>query len=418
MSRAARLKSALLLSVISISAVAVAAIMPSAGADELLPDPPLTSTTLVQPADAVAQDLAETVEEETGVTTSSSSPSTSSSTTSSTTSTTSSSTTTTLVPVSSVPQPSSGQPQRNAPGGKPQGQVKAVEVAPATGALEGLPPALDAGAAPSPLVLAAERAGSPPAVPIAGGPRSTADIVDSLGLLQARPELICQILAPFPVCGPASYSNDWGAPRHGHLHEGTDIFALRGTPVIASSAGVITRMSDTDLLGGTALTLTTADRTYFYYAHLDGFAPGLQQGDAVELGDVLGFAGNTGNAAGTAYHLHYEIHPLGGDPVPPVEYLDQWLADARVRLDAIKGTDPVTAAALVTGMPRPSPVIAPADGSGPAGAVRPAGSIKGIPAAAHPLLLMLLTVPVWLFASRRHQWIKWHLRRLKAVARR
>lgn len=163
------------------------------------------------------------------------------------------------------------------------------------------------------------------------GPRSTVELLEILTRAGVFPDKIAKIVAPFPVAGQASYTDDWGAPRYlpeFHFHEGTDIFAERGTPVIASSEGVLTSMvSDTDTAGN-GIRLTASDGTYYYYSHLDEFAAGLSQGDRVRSGDVIGFVGTTGNAEGGLPHLHFEIHPNGGAAVPPVPYLDRWLGEA------------------------------------------------------------------------------------------
>ena len=163
-----------------------------------------------------------------------------------------------------------------------------------------------------------------------GGPRSTVDIMALLGPASVSPEQTAQILAPFPVSGSAGYSDDFGAPRDGgeRRHQGTDIFAEHGTPVIASSDGQVSHMSVGTPLGGTSLRLTAPDGTYYYYAHLADFAPGMADGESVTKGELLGYVGNTGNAAFTPPHLHYEIHPDGGAAVDPVPILDGWLADA------------------------------------------------------------------------------------------
>lgn len=164
------------------------------------------------------------------------------------------------------------------------------------------------------------------------GIRSTAALFDRLVALRLAPNQVARLLAPFPVAGRATYGDDWGLPRTGpgelaRTHEGVDLFAERGTPVIASSDGVIARMA-TAGSGGVSLRLVASDGTFYYYAHLDRFAPGVSDGDRVNKGRVVGFVGTSGNATGTPAHLHYEIHPRGGAAVPPVPYLDRWLAEA------------------------------------------------------------------------------------------
>lgn len=116
---------------------------------------------------------------------------------------------------------------------------------------------------------------------------------------------------PFPVAGPAKYSDDWLNPRMTpcpHLHQGTDIFADFGTPIVASGPGIVSALRDGPV-GGLAVWVTGDDRTAFYYAHLQSFAPGLHAGQRVDKGTVLGEVGDSGNAEGGAPHLHFQIHP-------------------------------------------------------------------------------------------------------------
>lgn len=184
----------------------------------------------------------------------------------------------------------------------------------------------------------------------APGPRSTDDILDSLSSIAASPALVASILAPFPVAGEASYSDDWGLPRlhfgELELHEGTDIFANQGTPVIASSDGIV-ELTSGALLAGNQVKLIAADATYYIYAHLAFFAPQLSSRDAVDRGQVLGFVGDSGNAMGGLPHLHYEIHPQGGAAVPPVPYLDRWLMEARAKAEALKDGTQVSGGSLL-----------------------------------------------------------------------
>src|SRR5205085_606304 len=84
------------------------------------------------------------------------------------------------------------------------------------------------------------------------------------------------------------------------------------------------------------------DGTYYYMTHLAGFAPDLQTGDTVEQGQVVGFTGATGNAAGGPPHVHFEIHPFGGAAVNPKPILDQWVADALAAAPRAAGTNAET----------------------------------------------------------------------------
>jgi murein DD-endopeptidase MepM/ murein hydrolase activator NlpD len=123
-----------------------------------------------------------------------------------------------------------------------------------------------------------------------------------------------------PVKAPYGYGNTWHAARSGHRHEGTDIFAARGTPVVATVDGTVIRVTDTPV-GGLNLSVLAPDGTRYYYAHLDRFADDLQENEKVVSGEVIGFVGTTGNARTTPPHLHFEIHPSGGEPVNPYPLL-------------------------------------------------------------------------------------------------
>jgi hypothetical protein len=127
-------------------------------------------------------------------------------------------------------------------------------------------------------------------------------------------------LAQFPVQGKCSFADSYGAPRSGgRLHEGVDIIAKAGQYVYAVNAGTLTKkyVDQPGSLSGNGWRLTTSDGTYYFYAHFSGFPPGLAVGDTVMPGQIIGYVGETGNA-GTP-HLHFEIHPGGGDPVNPTQ---------------------------------------------------------------------------------------------------
>lgn len=123
---------------------------------------------------------------------------------------------------------------------------------------------------------------------------------------------ISGFVCPAPGAG---FINDWGFPRSGgRTHKGTDMFAPRGTPVLAVGNGTI--RVKTNGLGGVVAYLTTGSAMY-YYAHLDGYAAGISTGVSVRTGQTIGYVGNSGNAIGTVTHLHFQIHPGGGSPVNP-----------------------------------------------------------------------------------------------------
>ncbi|MBJ7455428.1 MAG: CoA transferase, partial [Thermoleophilia bacterium] len=147
-------------------------------------------------------------------------------------------------------------------------------------------------------------------LPVSG----TADVT----LLRRLSATRARHLVVFPVPGPHAFSNDFGAPRHQGRHEGIDILAARGTPVVAVADGVIDSMSRADTgLGGIRLWLKDDAGTRYYYAHLSSIAPELTIGSRVAAGRRIGAVGRTGDARGGVFHLHFEMHPGGGRAVNP-----------------------------------------------------------------------------------------------------
>lgn len=114
-----------------------------------------------------------------------------------------------------------------------------------------------------------------------------------------------------PVPG-ATFVNDYGYVRpDGGRHEGVDLFAARGAPIVAPVGGTIERYPNPS--GGLAVRLHGRDGNRYYFAHLDRYG----DSGTVSRGDVIGFVGNTGDARMTSPHLHFEIRPGGGDSVSP-----------------------------------------------------------------------------------------------------
>jgi murein DD-endopeptidase MepM/ murein hydrolase activator NlpD len=195
------------------------------------------------------------------------------------------------------------------------------------------PPARSRGPAPTP--LARLRSAVRYVLDIAGTARSTRRLLDLLAQLKppGQPLTAQDLVAGFgrfPVVGYVWYHDDWGAPRYTpyfHLHEGIDLFAVSGTPVIACADGVVAKTANGSI-GGISLWLAGDDGITYYYGHLLGYAPGVAAGMRVRVGDVLGYVGDTGDAKGTYPHLHFEMHPGGGPPVNPKPVLDAWLGAA------------------------------------------------------------------------------------------
>jgi murein DD-endopeptidase MepM/ murein hydrolase activator NlpD len=110
-------------------------------------------------------------------------------------------------------------------------------------------------------------------------------------------------------------ANSWGNPRSGgRHHQGIDIFAPKGTPVLSATRGIVSRVG-TNTLGGQVVWVLGPGLEWHYYAHLDRYG-GFRPGDIVHPGDVIGYVGNTGNARGGPAHLHYGIYGRSGAENP------------------------------------------------------------------------------------------------------
>ena len=133
-------------------------------------------------------------------------------------------------------------------------------------------------------------------------------------------------LVASPVDGDCYFSNTYGAARPGgRLHEGVDIIADEGTPLVAVADGIISKLvvSHPELPsngGGNYIRLRVRDGSYYTYIHMQGFADGIAQGVAVSAGQLVGFVGHTG--AAPIPHLHFEVHPQGGASVDPTPYVE------------------------------------------------------------------------------------------------
>jgi septal ring factor EnvC (AmiA/AmiB activator) len=127
------------------------------------------------------------------------------------------------------------------------------------------------------------------------------DFGGSAGQIIVRGRWVC------PVQGAVSFRNDFGEPRSGgRRHKGNDMFAARGTPLVAVTNGSVFFQGDP--LGGLAAYVNGKDGNTYYYAHVNDYVGGAR---SVKAGELIGHVGSTGNADGGAPHLHFEIRPGG-----------------------------------------------------------------------------------------------------------
>jgi peptidoglycan LD-endopeptidase LytH len=135
------------------------------------------------------------------------------------------------------------------------------------------------------------------------------------------------LLFPMQVTPRCAILDNFSESRSGgRSHEGIDILATEGQEVYAVADGTLKRQyvvgGTNSSLSGNAWQLNTADGTYYFFAHLSRFAPGLTVGSTVHTGDVIGYVGDTGNPGPGNFHLHFEVHPNGGSAVNALTVLE------------------------------------------------------------------------------------------------
>ena len=141
----------------------------------------------------------------------------------------------------------------------------------------------------------------------------------------------------FPVIGPVKYYDDFGAPRAGGPHQGNDILAAKRSLAVAAESGKV-KLWTSSANAGCMLYLYGKSGTTYLYIHLNNdvtsgndnrgkcvagtaYAKGLRSGAAVRAGEPIAFVGDSGDANGLHAHLHFEVHPKGGNAVSPFPYL-------------------------------------------------------------------------------------------------
>ena len=139
------------------------------------------------------------------------------------------------------------------------------------------------------------------AAPAPTAPEAPPD--DDESYLRAR-----ALMVPVEGVSPERIPDTFDAPRSGsRTHRATDILAPRGTPVLSADGGRVLRVSRNRSGGLTVYAIDESERLVFYYAHLDRYADGLEEGMKLAKGTLIGYVGTTGNAPKNTPHLHFQV---------------------------------------------------------------------------------------------------------------
>jgi murein DD-endopeptidase MepM/ murein hydrolase activator NlpD len=157
----------------------------------------------------------------------------------------------------------------------------------------------------------------------------------SLGM--SAEEVTAKVYPPFIIAGRASWIDTWHAPRYGpapgqvRVHEGQDVFCDYGDPVLAPTDGWVDFSNSG--LGGITARVHEGTGRYWYLTHLSDINHDLSIGQPVTVGTIVGYCGNSGNAATTAPHVHFGWYAEGGvDVRNPMRHLIDWLHEAERRV--------------------------------------------------------------------------------------
>lgn len=176
----------------------------------------------------------------------------------------------------------------------------------------------------TPLPGPADPAPDPMELPIPANPATAGAATGDLAvLLRAK-----RLMVPVAGIAPERIPDTFTARRGQRIHSALDIMAPRGTPVLSADAGKVFKVRSNTLGGLTVYTLDAQERFVYYYAHLDRYADGLAEGQALQPGDVIGYVGTSGNAPPNAPHLHFQLllyrgngRWWDGDPLNPRPFL-------------------------------------------------------------------------------------------------
>jgi murein DD-endopeptidase MepM/ murein hydrolase activator NlpD len=148
--------------------------------------------------------------------------------------------------------------------------------------------------------------------------------------LPAPPAAIASATGVFPVQGPYTFGDPFGVGRPGHIHQGQDVAAASGTPIVAPLSGTVVSTAYQASGAGYYVVLHGADGRDYVFMHLLTGSTAVAKAQAVSAGQRLGLVGATGDATGP--HLHFEIWPDGwyasktSQPIDPLPQLQAWAA--------------------------------------------------------------------------------------------
>ena len=144
------------------------------------------------------------------------------------------------------------------------------------------------------------------------------------GLVMWMAQSIVQMGLPVQGLTLADLHPTFNEVNNGHAHEAIDIMAARGTPVHAAVSGTVRKLFLSKPGGNTIYEFDEASELCYYYAHLDRYADGVNEGMRVKRGDIIAYVGSTGNADPRRPHLHFAVFELGpkrewwkGTPIDP-----------------------------------------------------------------------------------------------------
>ena len=189
--------------------------------------------------------------------------------------------------------------------------------------------AAEAGARPEPSPVEEVRPSAKETPPAVAPPPETTSTVPTMSANAVEVLRGRRLEVPVQGARREDLRNMFDEQRSGsRRHEAIDLLAPRNTPVVAVEDGTIARLFVSDAGGLTVYQFDPTSTYCYYYAHLEGYAAGLKEGDRVKRGDLLGYVGTTGNAPKDTPHLHFAIFQLTekkqwwqGTPIDPYTVL-------------------------------------------------------------------------------------------------